>query len=735
MDTAQQLYNQLVDIIKENYNINEDEFLKIEKAYNIAREAHQNQLRKSGEPYIIHPIAVSIILANLKMDVSSIIAGLLHDIIEDTDYSFLDISNLFSEEVAILVDGVTKLKKMTYSSKEEQQAENYRKMFLTMAKDIRVILIKFADRLHNMRTLNYMSEKKQKEKAQETIDIYAPIANKLGISKIKSELEDLSLRYIYPEIYYDLAIKVKRKQSEREKYVLKVVEELKEKTKNADINCKVYGRAKHFFSIYRKMVKSGKTFDQIYDLFAIRVIVDSVKDCYGVLGIVHETYKPIPGRFKDYIAMPKENMYQSLHNSLIGPEGMPFEIQIRTWEMHQIAEYGIAAHWKYKQGGKATETQTQQEKLAWLRQILEIQENVDDNKEFMDNIKGNLDIFNDNVYCFSPSGEVKSLPYGSTPVDFAYSIHSAIGNTMVGAKVNDKIVTFDHKLKNGDRVSIITSQNSKGPSMDWFKFVKSPQTKTKIKQWFKKINKEENIVHGHDLLEKDAKRKGLNINELIKPERVNIILQRYDFKDFNALCAAIGHGGLKEGQIINKLNEIYQKELNKTKTFEELLKDNSNLNEVKSKKTKGNGIIIDGMEYTDFRMSQCCKPIHGDEIVAFITRGRGVSIHRTDCVNIINLPEYDSKRLAEAFWSKPTQNSSFLCEIKFTAMDRKNIVVDVIKVFTEELINIKNINARTVRDKAIINIVISINTKSHLDLIFKRLMNLKGAIDIQRINS
>ncbi len=498
------LFNNLIKKIQ-TYHPSKD-FEIIKKAYYLAKEAHSDQKRKSGEPYIIHPLCVAYILAELGLDLESISAGILHDIIEDTKYSFEDLKNIFSEEIAIIVDGVTKLDKLRYSSKEELQAENYRKMFLAMAKDIRVILIKVADRLHNMRTLQYMKEEKQKEIAQETLDIYAPLATRLGIFKIKIELEDLCLRYLYKDIYYDLAEKIERRKDERELYVEKIVCKLKEKCKKEGINAKIYGRPKHFYSIYKKMSTQNKDLDQIFDLFAVRVIVDDIRYCYEVLGIVHEMYKPISGRFKDYIAMPKENMYRSLHNTLIGPEGLPFEIQIRTFEMHKIAEYGIAAHWRYK-GGKESKERAQEEKLNWLRQLLEWQKDFSDSREFLDNIKSNLDAFSKDVYCFTPSGEVKSLPSGSTPIDFAYYIHSAIGNKMVGAKVNGKIVTFDYKLKNGDRIEIITSQNSRGPSMDWLKIARSPHTKNKINQWFKQNNKEDNILKGKDFLEKEAKRK------------------------------------------------------------------------------------------------------------------------------------------------------------------------------------------------------------------------------------
>lgn len=743
---CEKLYSELMQKIK-LYHPSSD-FSMVEKAYLLAREAHGEQLRKSGEPYIIHPLSVAIILSELELDIESIVAGILHDVVEDTTYSCDDITKMFSADVALLVDGVTKLEKIEYSSKEEMQAENYRKMFLAMAKDIRVILIKIADRLHNMRTLKYMIPEKQKEKAQETLDIYAPLADRLGISKIKTELEDLSLRYLEPEAYYDLADKIKRKQSEREAYVQSIVYEIKQKCEEANIECEVSGRPKHFFSIYKKMLNQNKTLDQIYDLFAVRVTVDTVRDCYEVLGIVHEMYKPIPRRFKDYIAMPKSNMYQSLHNTLIGPEGSPFEVQIRTWEMHRIAEYGIAAHWRYKEGKTGEKDNTEEAKLSWLRQILEWQRDMSDNKEFMDTIKTDLDAFNDHVYCFSPKGEVKSLSKGATPIDFAYSIHSAVGNKMVGARINGKIVTFDYQIQNGDRVEIITSQNSRGPSMDWLKFVKSSQAKSKINQWFKTVNKEENTVRGKELLEKEAKKKGYVLSELLSSERIANVLERYGFRDWDSICAAIGHGGIKEGQVINRIHEEYLKQDRKNKKVENLLKSNEQiLQEVSSsqntsqtqKKSNKNksGIVVHGIGDIDVRFSKCCNPVPGDEIVAFITRGRGVSIHRTDCVNIINLDEENRHRLIDAQWhveGKENQ-TSFTAEIRVTGRDRMGYLVDITKTLNELEIAVKNVNARTVKNEAIVDLVILINNKTQLENVCRKILKLDGIYDIERVTT
>ena len=575
----EELYQALIARVRK-YHPSAD-ITMIEKAYQIGKEAHKDQFRKSGEPYIIHPLWVAIILADLEMDKETIVAGMLHDVVEDTTMTLDEISTEFGEEVALLVDGVTKLGQLNYSKdKLEAQAENLRKMFLAMAKDIRVIIVKLADRLHNMRTMEFMTPAKQKEKSRETMDIYAPIAQRLGISKIKTELDDLSLKYYQPEVYNQLVHDLNARKTEREEFVQQIVAEVSKHMKNADIEAKVYGRVKHFFSIYKKMVNQNKTLDQVYDLFAVRIIVDSVKDCYAALGVIHEMYTPIPGRFKDYIAMPKANMYQSLHTTLIGPSGQPFEIQIRTEEMHKTAEYGIAAHWKYKEtGGSNTKgLNTQEEKLNWLRQILEWQRDMSDNREFLSLLKGDLDLFQEDVYCFTPNGDVKNLPNGSTPVDFAYAIHSAVGNKMVGARVNGKLVNIDYKIQNGDRIEILTSQNSKGPSRDWLNIVKSTQAKSKINSWFKKEYKEDNIIRGKDLISAYCKSKGINLPDIIKPKYQQIVQKKYGFRDWDAVLAAIGHGGLKEGQVVNRLLEEYEKEHKKEITDENILEKISEAN-------------------------------------------------------------------------------------------------------------------------------------------------------------
>ncbi|OUQ60641.1 (p)ppGpp synthetase [Tyzzerella sp. An114] len=715
----------------------------VEKAYKLAVDAHKEQKRRSGEPYIIHPLKVAYILAELELDMESIVAGILHDTIEDTPYTFDDIKNLFSEEIANLVDGVTKLSKLSYSaSKEEIQAENYRKMFLAMAKDIRVILIKLADRLHNMRTLNYMTEAKQREKAQETMDIYAPLAHRLGISKIRTEMEDLCFKYLNPHEYYDLAEKIERKKTEREAFVKRIVTDVKAKMDEAGIKGKVDGRSKHFFSIYKKMVNQNKTIDQIYDLFAIRAIVDNVKDCYAVLGIVHDMYMPMPGRFKDYIAMPKPNMYQSLHNTLIGPEGEPFEIQIRTWEMHRTSEYGIAAHWKYKEGKGGEKSSAKEEaKLTWLRQILEWQKDMSDNKEFMDTIKTDLNIFDDQVYAFSPRGDVISLPKGSTPIDFAYMIHSAVGNKMVGARVNNKIVNFDYKVQNGDRIEIITSNNSKGPSRDWLNLVKSSQARTKINQWFKKEFKEENIIKGKELIEKDVKRKGYTMAELIRPEWIDTVVGKFVYRDWDSLCAGVGHGGIKEGQVVNRFIEELQKEENKAQTAEDLLRKmeaHANKNG-KNEKSKS-GVIVKGIGDVAVKFSKCCSPVPGDEIIGFVTKGRGVTIHRTDCINIINLTEDERHRLIETEWAENAKEEngdvSYLAEIRIIADERVNLIFDISRVISEESIPVKAFNGRTTKDLvAIFNVTIEITSKAQLEKISRRLKNIAGVRDIERVTT
>ena len=739
----EQLYKELIDKIKTYHP--SDDFSMVEKAYKLAVEAHKEQKRKSGEPYIIHPLKVAYILAELELDMETITAGILHDIIEDTPYTYEDIAHLFSEEIAALVDGVTKLGKLSYTTKEEAQAENYRKMFLAMAKDIRVILIKLADRLHNMRTLNYMTPEKQREKAQETLDIYAPLAHRLGISKIRSEMEDLCFKYLNPDAYFDLAAKIQKKKEERDQFVQSMVQELQTKMNEAGIKGKVYGRTKHFFSIYKKMVNQNKTLDQIYDLFAIRALVDSVKDCYAVLGIVHTAYTPMPGRFKDYIAMPKPNMYQSLHNTLIGPHGQVFEVQIRTWEMHRTSEYGIAAHWKYKEGRaneKSSKAQKSEEaKLAWLRQIMEWQKDMSDNKEYLDTIKLDLNIYSTQVYAFTPQGDVIQLTKDSTPIDFAYMIHSAVGNKMVGARVNNKIVPLDHKIQNGDIVEIITSQNSKGPNRDWLAIVKTAQARTKIKQWFKKEEKEENIIRGREMILADIKKKGYQPQDLLRPEWEEIVLVKYDFKTWDVLLAAVGYGGMKEGQVVNRLKDEYLKEKRKTQTAEDALKDfekTIDQKPVKKHKSKS-GVVVEGIGDVAVRFSKCCSPVPGDEIIGFVTRGRGVTIHRTDCINVINLSNEERGRLINAEWdtqfAKGESNTSYLAELKVVANDRVGLIVEISRQLADDDISVKGFNVRTTKDmQAILNVTIEIKTKEQLERVVTRLKNLRDVTEVERVS-
>ena len=738
--SPESLYQELIASVKK-YHPSTDISL-IEKAYKTADTAHKGQVRKSGEAYIIHPLCVAIILAELELDKETIVAGLLHDVVEDTVMTVEEIASEFSEEIALLVDGVTKLGQLSYDAdKVEVQAENLRKMFLAMAKDIRVILIKLADRLHNMRTLKYMTPEKQKEKARETMDIYAPIAQRLGISKIKIELDDLSLKYLEPEAYYDLVEKVALRKSVRDDYVQSLVKEVSKHIENAGIKAQIDGRAKHFFSIYKKMVNQHKTLDQIYDLFAIRIIVDNVKDCYAALGVIHEMYKPIPGRFKDYIAMPKPNMYQSLHTTLIGPTGQPFEIQIRTFEMHRTAEYGIAAHWKYKEaannGGTVATTKSEEEKLSWLRQILEWQKDMSDNKEFMSLLKSDLNLFSDTVFCFTPSGDVKNLPTGSTPVDFAYSIHSAVGNKMIGAKVNGKLVPIDYEIQNGDRIEIITSQNSKGPSRDWLNIVKSTQAKNKINQWFRSELKEENIVKGKELIAQYCKAKSINLTDINKPEYQSKVMRKYGFHDWDSALATLGHGGLKEGQVVNKMLEEYRKDHPIQLTDEGVLNNVSSENKDKAVPQKSkSGIIVKGLYDVAVHFSKCCSPVPGDEIVGFVTRGRGVSIHRTDCINIMNLSELEKVRLIDAEWQQGAEhgdNGLYLAEIKIFGNNRTGLLVDITRIFTEREIDISSINSKTSK-QGVATISISFNTKGKEELssLIEKIRQVESVIDIER---
>ncbi len=743
--SPKELYDDLISHVRKYHP--SDDISLIEKAYKVANEAHEGQVRKSGEPYIVHPLHVANILADLEMDKETIAAGLLHDVAEDTDWTIADLELEFGEDVAHLVDGVTKLDNLQMAEtvgadkatdRAEMQAENLRKMFLAMAKDIRVIIIKLADRLHNMRTLKHMPVEKQQRIARETLDIYSPIAQRLGISKIKVELDDLSLKYLQPDIYYDLVDKIAIRKSEREKYIEGIVLKVKQHIDDAGIKAEVDGRIKHFFSIYKKMKNQNKTIEEIYDLFAVRIIVDSVKDCYAALGVIHELYTPIPGRFKDYIAMPKPNMYQSIHTTLIGESGQPFEIQIRTWEMHKAAEYGIAAHWKYKEASDGKKGNFgEEEKLTWLRQILEWQRDMSDNKEFMQLLKSDLDLFSDSVYCFTPRGEVKNLPAGSTPIDFAYAIHSAVGNKMVGARVNGRLVTIDYEIQNGDKIEIITSQNSKGPSRDWLGIAKSTQAKNKINQWFKAERKDDNVIRGKEMLISYCKAHGYDVTELKNSKYEERIMRKYGFHDWESVLAAIGHGALKEGQIANRIIEMYLDDHKKEITDAEVTEiiADAAARAKKNSDKNSSGIVVKGVHDVSVRFSKCCNPLPGDEIVGFVTRGRGISIHRNDCINILSLTESERVRLIDAEWQDDVtdDNSMYQAEIVIYANNRNGLLVDVSRALTEKNISITSLNTR-VSKQGVCTMMLSFETKGREELnrIIEKLNSIQGMIDIER---
>lgn len=710
----------------------------IEKAYYFAKKAHEGQFRKSGEPYFIHPIAVANILADMELDIETIVAGLLHDVVEDTDYTYEDIQREFSKEVANLVDGVTKLGQIKYQSKEETQAENLRKMFMAMAKDIRVILIKLADRLHNMRTLKFMPAEKAKSKAKETLEIYGGIANRLGISTIKWELEDLALRYIDPQGYYDLVEKVAKKRSQREAYIKKVLNILDKKLKSVNIPYNVSGRPKHFYSIYNKMNNKGKDFDEIYDLTAVRIIVDTVKDCYAVLGMVHTLWKPIPGRFKDYIAMPKPNLYQSLHTTVIGPDGEPVEIQIRTKEMHQIAEYGIAAHWKYKEGKIGDREYNVEEKLQWLRQMMEWEKDLKDPQEFLDALKD--DVFSNQVYVFTPKGDVIELPAGATPIDFAYRVHTNIGNKCVGAKIDGRIVPIDYKLQNGNIVEILTSSHSNGPSRDWLNIVKTPNAKSRIRQWFKKERREENIERGNLTLEKEFKKYNLPTKEPIIEKYMQQIAKKFNQPSVDDLIATIGYGGIMASQVVPKIRDLYEKESKKLKREQEysapedLNKHNITDSEYKKKrKNKTQGIIVKGLDNILVRFAKCCSPLPGDDIVGYVTKGRGVAVHRSDCPNANNNNKSFKNRLLEVSWSN-SDKTRFEAEVQIRAADRKGIINDITHVVAMEKVGFNGINARKSKDNTVnVNLLVEVDDIQELNLIMKKIKAIPGIEKIYRV--
>ena len=710
------------------------------KAYELAKSAHAGVFRKSGEPYIIHPIAVANILADLELDMEVIAAGLLHDVVEDTPYTYEDIKELFGKDIADLVDGVTKLGKIKYQTKEESQAENLRKMFLAMAKDIRVILIKLADRLHNMRTLKYMPEEKAKYKAKETLEIYGGIAHRIGISKIKWELEDLALKYIDPEGYRELAEKITMKRSQRQEYIDKIVRLLQDKFKEVDIDCEVSGRPKHFYSIYKKMKKKHKTFEEIYDLTAVRIIVNTVKDCYAVLGMVHTMWIPMPGRFKDYIAMPKPNLYQSLHTTVIGPDGEPVEIQIRTHEMHEIAENGIAAHWKYKEGITGSHDAKMEQKLKWLRQMMEWEKDVQDPHEFLDALKD--DVFNSQVYVFTPRGDVIELPAGSTPIDFAYRVHTNVGNKCTGAKINGKIVPINYKLQNGEIVEVITSANSPGPSRDWLSIVQTPTARNRIRQWFKKERREENVERGTDILEKEFKRYNIPYKNASIQKFLTQVAKKFNQPSLEDLIATIGYGGIATSQVMPKVRDFYNKEVNRQEKEkrmqekEDKIKQNFDEQEyAKKRKKKDNGITVKGLDNILVRFAKCCNPLPGDDIIGYITKGRGVAIHRKDCPNIKLDDEFLKNRLVEVEWNNP-EKSKFEGEVKIIAIDRVGLLNDVIHIVSMEKLSISGINCRVLKDNtANISLLVEVNDISELKQLMKKIKSIPGGDEVSRMRN
>lgn len=698
----------------------------VQKAYEVARDAHSGQLRVSGENYISHPVGVANILTDLQIDAITISAALLHDVVEDTTYSLEEIEKNFGKEIARMVDGVTKLSRIEYKSKEEQQLENYRKMFLAMAKDIRVVLIKLADRMHNMRTLKYMPEHKQRRIAQETLEIFAPLAHRLGISSIKWELEDRSFRYLEPEKYYELGEKVKQKRREREQLVTESIKTLSDRLSAVSIKAEIQGRPKHFYSIYKKMLKGNKELNEIYDLSAIRVVVDTIKDCYGALGVVHTLWKPLPGRFKDYIAMPKSNMYQSLHTTVIGIDGQPLEIQIRTWEMHRISEYGIAAHWRYKEGGRANKEFEQ--KLSWLRQLLEWQQDLKDPREFMERLK--LDVFADEVFVFTPRGDVIDLPAGSVPIDFAYRIHTDVGHRCVGAKVNGKIVPLEYKLINGDIVEIITSKQSNGPSRDWLNIVGSPDTRGKIRLWFKKEKRDENITKGHELLERECKKLGYDWKELGKSDRLIEVAKKFNLSGEEDLFATLGYGGVTPHGVMTKLVESYKKELQRSapREISEIL---TQLKPKHSKSKASHGILVEGEAGVLVRLARCCNPLPGDAIVGYITKGRGVSVHRADCSNILNQPE-EYERMVEVDWDVNNDNT-YKVTIEVLCMDRPGMLTDIMMVPSESKTNIASVNARTHKNKtATVTLSLEIKNLTQLEHVMTKMRRIKDVFSVYR---
>ena len=724
MENTERMEIFLEELLQKNPNYDIE---RIERAYRKAEEIHEGQMRKSGEDYLTHPMAVAQILADLGMDENTIIAGLLHDAVEDTPYSQEDLKKDFGDEIGILVDGVTKLGSLVYESKEERQAENLRKMFLAMSKDIRVLIIKLADRLHNLRTINYMNESQIKEKCKETLEIYAPLASRLGIYAMKFELEDIALKELDPDMYYDLVKQVSMKKELRIDHINKVIDVIKESLDNLNISYEIKGRNKHFYSIYRKMKFQGKQLDEIFDLTAVRVIVESVKDCYAVLGIVHTRWKPIPGRFKDYIAMPKPNRYQSLHTTVIDDNGDPFEIQIRTAEMHKIAEYGIAAHWKYKEG---VAEDREEVKLAWLRQTLEWQTDLNDSKEFMETLK--VDLFSNQVFVFTPKGDVIELPAGSTPLDFAFKIHSAIGAKCVGAKVNGKMVPIDYTLRNGEIIDIVTSSNSKGPSIDWLKIVKSNAARNKIRQYLKKENKGEDVSKGKEMLEKYIRRKGYDPQLIIRTQWINKVSKNLNISSSDDLYSQISYGGVMLSKVSTLLLGFYHEDKQlELKSKEKEFKANEERKRVHE--TPTNGITVEGMDDLLVRFSKCCNPVPGDDIVGFITKGRGISVHRVDCSNIISLPDAEKPRLIQVEWNQAKKNISYNADIQILAEDRKGLFSDISRVCEDMDVHIAGVNAKSSKENiATITMTLSLTNTGQLEKVLRQLRSVQGVADVYR---
>lgn len=714
--------------------LNDTQVAFVHKAYDVAAKAHANQRRKSGEPYIIHPLGVATILAELQMDETTLAAAFLHDVVEDTETTLDQLKEMFGVKVADLVDGVTKLGKIEYISKEDQQIENYRKMFLAMAKDIRVIMIKLADRLHNMRTMKYMPVHKQQSISRETMEVYAPLAHRLGIYTIKWELEDLAFRYMEPEIYYDLVEQVKVKRREREAMIHEAMAEIKEHLDEQHIKCEIQGRPKNFYSIYKKMQRDHKELSEIYDLLAIRVLVDTVADCYGTLGVVHSLWRPIPGRVKDYIAVPKSNMYQSLHTTVLYHNGQPLEIQIRTFEMHRISEFGIAAHWRYKESGGKSNMPSGgdkdfEAKLSWLRQLLEWHKDMSDSRDFVNTVK--MDVFADEVFVFTPRGDVIDLPVGSVPIDFAYRIHTDVGNRCVGAKVNGRIVPLDYKLSNGDIVEVITSKQATGPSRDWMNIVGSSDTRNKIRSWFKKERREENIAKGREMLEKETKRLGYDIKVLLKADKLKTVAASFRLDGEEALYASVGYGGVTLNGVMSKLVELYKKEqkLTVTKDLSQLLAE---LKPRRSKAKASHGILVKGEEGIMVKLARCCNPIPGDPVIGYITRGSGISVHRTDCPNVLSNNPDEQRRLIEVSWDITT-DAVYKVNIVINASDRPGMMADIMQVTSEAKLNINALNCRTDKHKnAYITMGLDISNLEQLDNIMNKIKRMKGVYSVER---